>query len=125
MFYGIVINLQTIYGNYLWQNFSNNGGDMNINPEKIKKIFIMVLIAAVAVLVVFALYSNKSRFFSSSTTVKYSSITIDENTDINDIISEYSSKNGRDKLISQIKEVNNLSSLSDESVYGKTLYIPV
>jgi len=107
------------------KNSSNNGGEMIINFAKIKKIFFMVLIIIVSALVIFAIYSNRSRFLSSGNTVRYSRITIDENTDINDIISEYTGQNTTDRLISQIKKINNLSSLSNESVYGKTLYIPV
>ncbi len=75
-------------------------------------------------LVIYALYTNKSRFYNLET-VKYSQITIDETNDINDVISTYSDKNNKDKFISEVKKVNNLSSLSNESVYGKTLYIPV
>ena len=97
---------------------------MGIKIEKIKKVFIVMLTVLIAMLVIYALYTNKSRFYNPET-VKYSQITIDETNDINDVISTYSDKNNKDKFISEFKKVNNLSSLSNESVYGKTLYIPV
>ena len=97
---------------------------MGIKIEKLKKVFIVILSILVAFLVIYALYANKSRFYKPEI-VMYSQITIDETNDINDVISAYSDKNNKDKFISEVKKVNNLSSLSNESVYGKTLYIPV
>jgi cell division protein YceG involved in septum cleavage len=97
---------------------------MSIKIVKIKKIIIVILTVIVGLLVIYALYSNKSRFYSSET-IKYSQITIDENTDINEVISEFSEKNNEEKIISEIKKVNNLSNLNNESVYGKTLFIPI
>jgi len=97
---------------------------MSIKIVKIKKIIIVILTVIVGLLVIYALYSNKSRFYSSET-IKYSKITIDENTDINEVISEFSEKNNEEKIISEIKKVNNSSNLNNESVYGKTLFIPI
>src|SRR4030042_2013900 len=97
---------------------------MGIRIEKIKKIFILTLTFIIAMLVIYALYANRSRFYNPET-VKYSQVTIDETNDINDVISLYTDKNNKDKFISEVKKVNNLSNLSNESVYGKTLYIPV
>ena len=97
---------------------------MGIKIEKLKKVFIVILTILVALLVICALYTNKSRFYNPEI-VMYSQITIGETNDINDVISAYSDKNNKDKFISEVKKVNNLSSLSNESVYGKTLYIPL
>src|SRR4030042_705015 len=97
---------------------------MDIKIEKLKKVFIVILAVLVAFLVIYALYANKSRFYNPEI-VMYSQITIDENNDINDVISEYSDTKNKDKFISEVKKVNKLSNLSNESVYGKTLYIPV
>lgn len=97
---------------------------MGIKIEKLKKVFIVILTILVVLLVIYALYTNKSRFYNPEI-VMYSQITINENNGINDVISTYSDKNNKDKFISEVKKVNNLSSLSNESVYGKTLYIPV
>ena len=97
---------------------------MGIKIEKIKKVFIVILTVLIAMLVIYSLYANKSRFYKPET-VRYSQITIDETNDINDVISAYSDKYNKDKFISEVKKVNSLSSLSNESVYGKTLYIPV
>jgi hypothetical protein len=95
-----------------------------MNVVKIKKFFTIILAIIVSFLVIIAVYTNKSRFYNSET-LKYSTVTIDDTTDINDIIDNYSSHNNRDKLISEIKKVNDLSCLSDEEVYGKTIYIPL
>jgi cell division protein FtsL len=97
---------------------------VSVKLEKIKKIFILLLAAAVALLVIYAIYSNKSRFYSTDT-VKYSRITIDEATDIDDIISKYSGSENKDKFINAIKKVNNIAKLDNESVYGKTIFIPL
>ncbi len=97
---------------------------MGIKIEKLKKIFIVIFSVLIAMLVIYALYANKSRFYNPET-VMYSQITINETNDINDVISEYSDKNNKDKFISEVKKVNNLSNLNNETVYGKTLYIPV
>jgi len=97
---------------------------MNIKVEKIKKIFTLVLAVFVALLVIYALYANKSRFYNPET-VKYSRIKIDESIDINDVISRYSDNSTKGKFISEVKKVNNLGNLNNESVYGKTLYIPI
>ena len=97
---------------------------MGIKIQKIKKIFILLLSVAVAFLVIYAIYSNKSRFYSTDT-VKYSRITIDETTDLDDIISKYSGNENKDKFINAIKKVNNIAKLDNESVYGKTIFIPL
>lgn len=97
---------------------------MNIKTEKLKKTFIVILAIIVAFLVIYALFINKARF-GDPVIIKYSQIKIDEYNDIDDIIDEYSNDKNKDKFISEVKRVNNLSSLSDESVYGKILYIPL
>jgi hypothetical protein len=97
---------------------------MGIKIQIIKKIFIILLSAAVALLVIYAIYSNKSRFYSTNT-LKYSRVTIDETTDLDDIISRYSGSENKDKFIRAIKKVNNIAKLDNESVYGKTIFIPL
>ena len=102
------------------------GSNMNIKLAQAKKVFILILGVIVAILVVFALYSNKSRFYDcSSSTIKYSQVTIDENTNIDEVILRYADYSNKEKFISEVKKVNKLSSLDNESVYGKTIYIPV
>jgi len=97
---------------------------MDIKVEKIKRIFIIVLTLIVGMLVVYALYSNRSRF-DSIEIIRYSQVTLDEKTDIKKIISSYEDGSSKEKIISEIKKVNNLPDLNNESVYGKTIYIPV
>ena len=97
---------------------------MCIKIEKIEKFFIIILTLFVSILVIYALYSNRSRFYGTEI-VRYSQITIDEKTDIDKIISSYSGDNSKEKIISEIKKVNNLTDLNNESIYGKTIYIPV
>ncbi len=97
---------------------------MNIKVEKIKKIGVMLLALMVSLLVIYALYSNRSKFFSTEI-VRYTQVTIDEKTDMEKIISACSGDNSKAKIISEIKKVNNLTDLSNESIYGKTIYIPI
>jgi hypothetical protein len=97
---------------------------MVVFTEKIKKIFIIFLVISVSFLVIYALYTNKDRFYSRKA-VKYSLITIDENNDIDKIIASYEGMDDRNNIVSQIKKINRLSSLSNETVYGKTIYVPM
>ena len=97
---------------------------MCIKIEKIEKFFIIILALFVSILVIYALYSNRSRFYGTEI-VRYSQITIDEKTDIDKIISSYTGDNSKEKIISEIKKVNNLPDLNNESIYRKTIYIPV
>ena len=97
---------------------------MNTNSDKILKVFTIILTVIVSVIVIYALYLNKSRFYSPET-VRYSRITIDEKNDINKLLSSINDTRTKDKFVSEIKKVNNLNNLNNESVYGKTLLIPV
>jgi hypothetical protein len=97
---------------------------MKIIVLKLKKIFLFALVIFVSLLVVFAVYSNKSKFYRSNI-IKYSQITIDEKIKISDIIDEYSDQDNKDVFITELKKINNLKSINNESVYGKTLIVPV
>jgi len=97
---------------------------MDVKILKIKRIFIIILAVIVSLLVIYALYSNKNRFYNPEV-VKYSQVTIDEKTNLDKIILEYSRGENKEKFISEIKKVNNLNNLNNESIYGKTLYIPL
>ena len=97
---------------------------MDVKILKIKKIFIIILSVIVSLLVIYAFYSNKNRFFNPEI-IKYSQVTIDETTNLDEIIAEHSKYENKEKFISEIKKVNNLSNLNNESIYGKTLYIPI
>lgn len=97
---------------------------MRINVVKVKRILLIILTIIVCFLVLFAIYTNKSRFYTAET-VKYSRVTIDEKTDIKKIINQYSDNNTKDRFISELKKVNDLPDLSDEKVYGKTIYVPL
>jgi hypothetical protein len=97
---------------------------MKIKVEKIKKTGVILLALIVSLLVIYAVYSNRSRFYDSEI-VRYSQVTIDEKTDMEKIISTFAGGSSKEKLISEIKKVNNLADLNNESVYGKTIYIPI
>jgi cytochrome c-type biogenesis protein CcmE len=100
------------------------GSDMKINVLKVKEIILVVLVIIVSLLVIFAVYTNKSKFYKPSI-IKYSQITVDEKIKINDIIDEYSDQDNKDIFITELKKINNLESINNESIYGKTLIIPV
>ena len=95
-----------------------------MNIAKIRRILIIVLTIFVCFLVIFAIYINKSRFYNSET-IKYSRVTIDERTDIGKIIDQYSDEENKERFISELKKVNGIPDLSDEKVYGKTIYVPL
>ena len=97
---------------------------MSINIAKIRRILLVILTIIVCFLVIFAIYANKSRFYSYDT-VKYSRITVDEKTDLKDIINRYSDNNTKDKFISELKKVNGLIELTNDKIYGRTIYIPL
>jgi len=97
---------------------------MNTKVEKIKKIFTFVLTFIVALLIIYALYANKAKFYNPEI-VRYSRITIDENNNIDDVVNAFSDKGTKNIFISGVKKVNNLSRLDNAALYGKTIYIPV
>ena len=97
---------------------------MIISIEKIKKISIVILTIIIGCIVIYALYINKSTFYRSET-VKYSQVKIDETTDIDDVISKYSDQDNKEIFIIEVKKINKLSSLDNNSVYGKMIYIPI
>lgn len=97
---------------------------MKIKVEKIKKTGVILLALIVSLLVIYAIYTNRSMFYGTEI-VGYSQVTIDEKTDMDKIISACAGDSSKEKIISEIKKVNNLTDLNNESVYGKTIYIPV
>ena len=97
---------------------------MKIKVEKIKKTGLILLALIVSLLVICAIYSSRSMFYGAEI-VRYSQVTIDEKTDMEKIISACAGDSSKEKVISEIKKVNNLTDLSNESVYGKTIYIPI
>jgi hypothetical protein len=97
---------------------------MKIKVEKIKKTGVILLALIVSLLVIYAIYSNRSRF-NDAEIIRYSQVTIDEKTDMAKIISACAGNSSKEEIISEIKKVNNLPDLNNESVYGKTIYIPV
>ena len=132
MFYSYFIYLNN-GSNNSWNNSSSNnsnnnvvrqGSKMSIKVEKIKKIGVIILALMVSFLVIYAIYSNRTRFYSAQI-VRYTQVTVDEKTDMEKIISACAGDSSKEKIISEIKKVNNLRDLSNESVYGKTIYIPI
>jgi hypothetical protein len=97
---------------------------MRIKVEIIKKTVVILLALVVSILVIYALYSNRSRFYDTEI-VRYTQVTVDEKTDMEKIISACAGDKSKADIISEIKKVNNLDDLKNESVYGKTIYIPV
>lgn len=98
---------------------------MAIFTEKLMKLFTIILLIIVSILVIFALYFNRDKFYGSEETVKYSFVTIDERTDFNQIILHFTSDKTKDKFISEVKKINNINNLNNENIYGRTLLIPV
>lgn len=95
-----------------------------MKAARIRKISIMVLLVMVSLLVVYSIYANRSRFFEDET-IRYSKVTIDANTAIEDIIDKYSSDEDKGRFISEVKKINNLKILTNDTVYGMTILVPV
>jgi len=89
---------------------------------KIKNIFLYILIILVGVLVIVAVCSNRYKFTSSST-IKYTQININNESSINEIVEKYSNPKTKVKFLSEIKKINNIKSF--KHIPKKTLIIPI
>jgi hypothetical protein len=97
---------------------------MKINVLKTRKIFTAILITIVSILVIAAIFFNRNKFFDL-TVIKYSQITINEKVNISDIINEYTDQSNKNIFIAELKKVNNLKSIDNDDIYGRTLMIPI
>jgi hypothetical protein len=88
----------------------------------IKKVFFIILIVAVSILVFFAFYSSRDKF-GGIDTMKYMKIQLNNATSIHELAEKYSDSKTKDKFVSELKKVNEIS--SSDYIDRKTVFIPV
>ena len=88
----------------------------------IKKVFFIILVVAVSILVFFAFYSSRDKF-SGVDTMKYMKIHLDNATSVYELAEKYSDSKTKDKFVSELKKVNEIS--SSDYIDRKTVFIPV
>jgi len=89
----------------------------------IKRIFLCILIVIVAFLVVAAFYFNRYKF-SGINTIKYKSISVNNETNIDELANRFSDNITKVKFVSETERINNLGS-SDYIPGNSILIIPI
>ncbi len=88
----------------------------------IKKVFFIILMIAVTILVFFAFYSSRDKF-SGIDTMKYMKINLNNITTVSELAEKYSDSNTKDRFVSELKKVNDIS--SSDYIDKKTVFIPI
>jgi Na+(H+)/acetate symporter ActP len=88
-----------------------------------KKIILYILIIIVSFLVMTAFYFNRYKF-SGINTIKYKTINIEDETNIDELALRFSDNITREKFVSETERINNINSL--EYIPGNSvLIIPI
>ena len=88
----------------------------------IKKVFFIILVIAVSILVFFAFYSSRDKF-SGIDTKKYMKINLNNITSVSELAEKYSDSKTKDRFVSELKRVNDIS--SSDYIDRKTVFIPI
>ncbi|OFW64796.1 MAG: hypothetical protein A2Z35_01740 [Actinobacteria bacterium RBG_19FT_COMBO_36_27] len=96
---------------------------MEMIKINIKKIFLCILIIIVTFLVIAAVYSNRYKF-SGINTIKYRSISVNNETSIGELANRFSDNITKAKFVSETERINNLGS-SDYIPINSILIIPI
>ncbi len=88
----------------------------------IKKVFFIILVIAVSILVFFAFYSSRDKF-SGIDTKKYMKINLNNITSVSELAEKYSDSKTKDRFVSELKKVNDIS--SSDYIDRKTVFIPI
>ncbi len=88
----------------------------------IKKVFFIILITVVTILVFLAFYSSRDKF-SGIDTMKYMKISLNNATSVHELAEKYSDSKTKDKFVSELKKVNEIS--SSDHIDRKTILIPI
>jgi len=89
----------------------------------LKKIFLYILIIIVVFLVITAFYYNRYKFTGIST-IKYTRVSLEHETNLNELADKYSNNSTKSKFVSEIKRINNIDS-SDYIPGNSTIIIPI
>ena len=102
----------------------NIAGDiaMKLVALTLKKITFTVLLIAVIVLIITAICTNLDRF-KSTDTVRYTKVSIENKSNLENIMRKYSDPLTKDKFINELKRVNDLDSI--ENIENKVILVPI
>lgn len=89
----------------------------------VKKIFLYTLIIIVVFLVITAFYYNRYKFNGTITT-RYTKVSLEYETNLNELANKYSDNETKEKFVSEIKRINNIDS-SDYIPGNSTIIIPI
>lgn len=95
-------------------------GTIKIN---FKKIILYILIIVVAFLVITAFYYNRYKF-SGITTARYTRVSLQYETNIDELADKYSNNITKSRFVSEIKRINNIDT-SDYIPGNSTIIIPI
>lgn len=93
-----------------------------IAAMRIKKIVFYMLLIIVAILVLFAFYSSRDKFYSPEIT-KYIRISLENAVSLDELVEEYSDYDNRERFVSEVKKLNNIE--NSGFISRKTLIVPV
>jgi len=88
-----------------------------------KKIFLYILIIIVSFLVITAFYYNRYKF-SGITTTRYTRVSLEHETNIEELAEKYSNTITKSRFVSEIKRINEIDS-SDYIPGNSTIIIPI
>ena len=77
---------------------------------------------AVSILVFFEFYSSRDKF-SGIDTMKYMKINLNNTTSVSELAEKYSDSKTKDRFVSELKKVNDIS--SSDYIDRKTVFIPI
>lgn len=88
-----------------------------------KKIILYILIIGVAFLVITAFYYNRYKF-SGITTTRYTKVSLEHETNIDELAVKYSNTITKSRFVSEIKRINDIDT-SDYIPGNSTIIIPI
>ena len=88
----------------------------------IKKTLFIILVVAVSILVFFAFYNSRDKF-SGIDTMRYMKISLNNVTSVYELAEKYSDSKTKDKFVSELKKVNEIS--SSDYIDTRTVFIPI
>jgi len=89
-----------------------------------KKIFLYILITIVAFLVITAFYYNRYKFNGTTSITRYTKVSLEYETNLNELANKYSDNETKEKFVSEIRRINNIDS-SDYIPGNSTIIVPI
>ena len=88
-----------------------------------KKIFLYILIIVVGFLIITAFYYNRYKF-SGITTTRYTRVSLEHETNIDELADKYSNNITKSRFVSEIKRINDIDT-PDYIPGNSTIIIPI